>query len=109
MVGYPLGQQPDPPYCEDISAAPSLQLFNRLTVFPNPTQHIFNVELFLNKTDNLTLTVYNITGNPVFTKQFLYTDAFSETINMQGFPPGMYFVVVKTGSAAFSRKIFITH
>jgi hypothetical protein len=109
MVGYPLGQQPDPPYCEDISAAPSLQLFNRLTVFPNPTQHIFNVELFLNKTDNLTLTVYNITGNPVFTKQFLYTDAFSETINMQGFPPGMYFVVVKTGSAAFSCKIFITH
>jgi hypothetical protein len=108
MVGYELGQQPFPPYCEDISTVEEKNLFHKLKIYPNPSQGIFNIDLFFNKVTDATLSVYDMMGSEIKTKHFNSVDGISETLYLHDVQQGMYFIRIKTQSEVFSRKIVVS-
>jgi hypothetical protein len=107
MTGYTLGQEPFPPYCEDISAVEEKSLFNNLKIFPNPSQGNLTIELFFNTVTDASLAVYDMMGNVIQTKYYSEINGISETLDLNGVSAGIYFVSVKTQSGNFSKKVII--
>ena len=74
-----------------------------LTVYPNPASQEINViHDFSGNTD---ITIYNISGQPVFkTQNFESTGLNKQTLNIGNLPSGMYSLLIRSGKDAKTVK-----
>ncbi|MFT4762579.1 MAG: hypothetical protein ACI9XO_000728 [Paraglaciecola sp.] len=76
-------------------------------ISPNPTTDLVNLKIEINATAEVQMTVFNLMGQAVsfeiFGKQPAGT--FNETINMDKFPKGAYFVKIDVDGAMLSKKL----
>jgi hypothetical protein len=79
-----------------------------LKVYPNPNNGIFTLECEGLKINQISLSVFDLTGRVVYEK--LYHPAssrLSETIQLPGLPKGSYFIRVTEGSTVSRKKIIV--
>lgn len=72
----------------------------QIKVYPNPARDMLTVELNENRDGSLVL--FDFTGNVVINQAFTGTDY---QIDISKLPAGIYYVLVHSGKATFSRKI----
>ena len=72
-----------------------------ISIYPNPTTGIFNVESYQDNIENI--LVSNITGMKI--KEIDKIKATHFAINLFDFPAGCYFVTVKTENSSIVKKI----
>lgn len=82
---------------------------NSLNVYPNPSSGLTNVEVFVNQTENIKLTVYNVLGKVVYAenKGMATTGEHLYTIDGSDFPAGVYFVTLQAGDSTVTKKVSI--
>jgi hypothetical protein len=75
-----------------------------LDVYPNPTLDLLNIGYApsITKGEIVNVTVLSSTGQQVFTHQ-----GFTNTIETKGLPKGVYFLLIKTTSANYSKKFIV--
>ena len=77
--------------------------------FPNPFTGQSYVQVNLSSGNNLSLDVFNITGQKVAEKQYGYrtSGTHSLTLDAENLPSGIYFYTIKNGQEKITRKMVI--
>lgn len=79
-----------------------------VSIFPNPGQGIFHLQLDATRPLNLNLKVVNTLGKVVYDKQNVPVDGRTlYTLNLSDQPEGMYVLTVYDSQSSLSRKIVI--
>lgn len=74
-----------------------------LTVYPNPASHEINV--IHDFSGNTEITVYNISGQPVYKTQNFETEGLNkQTLNIGSLPTGMYNLHIRSGNEVKTVK-----
>ena len=85
-------------------------LSSSLSIFPNPSQGEFSISFasHLNSTDNVKVSVYDISGRLVYKNSFVNNALqFYQTIQLDNATPGVYIANISKGDSSTSHKIVI--
>ena len=81
---------------------------NELNITPNPNNGNFNLEINSNFTGLAKITIVDINGQEVFSKDLNLTqNRFVETINLNNAAKGVYLLKIKTESGEVSSKFIV--
>jgi hypothetical protein len=90
------------------SIAPSKNLDNTISVFPNPSSGLFNLSVALPGTARLKYSVFNAVGQKVYASALLTpTGMFNEEINLSSLPRGVYTLEINIAEKPYYRKLVI--
>jgi len=79
---------------------------DEMKIFPNPTADYLNIQLSVNESQNLMISISNTNGKTVFSETyFIYPGDFTKRINMSAYPKGTYFVNVQKADDLETLKI----
>ncbi len=82
----------------------------RMKLFPNPSSGIFRMTIENIAASDLNIQMTDLLGQCVFSRKIINRSAFfSEELNLQQMPEGLYLVRVIAGTEIFSEKIIIRH
>jgi len=77
-----------------------------ISIFPNPTNGIFNLRCTTNTNSEVLLNIINITGKIVYTKEFSnVSNNQTIPIDINNLSTGVYFVKVNIDGSSFTDKI----
>lgn len=77
--------------------------------YPNPFSDQTTIDIGLERSTNLDITVFNLIGQPVWQKTTgkLPGGMHNVTINGHAFTPGIYFLSINSGEFSVSRKMIV--
>ncbi|MCD4793586.1 MAG: choice-of-anchor J domain-containing protein [Bacteroidales bacterium] len=78
-----------------------------VTVYPNPSNGVFNVQMLNNKSAYLSMQIFNIQGQIIWQKELSNSINYTENINISNFTKGIYFIKINTGKKIVTKKIII--
>lgn len=83
------------------------EITSQVSIFPNPTTGDFTVELHLDKSTDLEITIYNAIGTTVhYTKEpGVQGTPFTHDVPFKDHPAGVYFVHVKAGTVKTVERL----
>jgi spore germination protein YaaH len=75
--------------------------------FPNPFNPITSIKYTISQNSFVNLTIYNINGKEVgkFINKSMKAGSYSEKINLDGLPSGIYYYVLNADSKHLTRKM----
>ncbi len=80
--------------------------FNKFLIYPNPFKDSFTISLNANTSDDVIITLYDISGRTVINKKFLNPNtSFKEELNFNSLAAGVYILNVRKGIAKASKKV----
>jgi hypothetical protein len=74
------------------------------TFYPNPFNNVINVKFLVVLEEDLTFTLYNIFGIPLYSKAFKSPQSIV-TLNFGRVPPGNYILLLKGKNYSYSKTI----
>ena len=77
-----------------------------VSIYPNPTHGILNVQLGDNMLDNTTITITNTIGERVASRT---ARSAKEQFNMNGLAEGVYLVNITSNGQKVTKKFVYTH
>ncbi len=81
--------------------------FENFSVYPNPSNGIFNLQFIPSSAEKIEVTLYDLRGRLI--DQMVYDDAstaiFNRELNYSNIDSGMYFLVVKNGDKKATKKL----
>ena len=87
-----------------------------LGIYPNPTVDYAKISFYLPKSENVTLEVFSVTGQLVYSQDNIYMSAGSQHFNWDAtnnsggnVQSGVYYVKVKAGNANSMEKLIIAN
>ncbi|MDX2248194.1 MAG: T9SS type A sorting domain-containing protein [Bacteroidia bacterium] len=78
---------------------------NLISVYPNPSEGLFNVEVELAKFDELEITIFDMKGEQVFGVSSNRAIKFEQQINLSNLASGVYMLNVTTSQGTASKRI----
>ncbi|MEO1433968.1 MAG: PDZ domain-containing protein [Bacteroidota bacterium] len=112
-------EQPETPLSEselaDIAEpveinAPTIQnvQIERLTLFPNPNQGLFEISFFLPEAGPTNIRVFDQSGRQVYNRQLnTFEGLFQDQIDITNQAAGTYFLFITQGNTTLNRKIVV--
>jgi hypothetical protein len=79
-----------------------------LAIFPNPTTGLFNVQLELNNSQDVSLRLVNVTGQVVKTIEAGTLSQGQWQFNLSEMPAGVYFLHIQTGVEKTTQRIVLS-
>ncbi|MBK8444816.1 MAG: choice-of-anchor J domain-containing protein [Sphingobacteriales bacterium] len=86
---------------EDLNGVVSFQMT------PNPTSSDVQLSLQLNKTENISIEIYNISGQKVVQLPNVVTNAIQERLDLSYLPSGTYTVKVNVGNQSAAATLML--
>ncbi len=77
------------------------------SVYPNPSTDIFNINLTANTSENVTLSVRNIVGQTILTKQLTVNGSTKESISLANYDKGIYFLTIDSNKERKTVKLIV--
>ncbi|WP_452230840.1 T9SS type A sorting domain-containing protein [Lacinutrix sp. MEBiC02404] len=93
--------------CLDPTASIDENAFDAFSIFPNPNNGAFTLQLNSASNNDIKVQVYDIRGRSVFNKEYVNTADFNQVINLNNVQSGMYLVKVSDGEKETIKKILI--
>lgn len=79
-----------------------------ITIYPNPTTGVFNISILNANFNQISITVFDITGKEVYSVTDKNTHAeYKKQINLGDLTSGMYYVRLNTGTDVKTKKLII--
>jgi len=79
---------------------------NQFSVYPNPSNNIFNIRLN-NSFEDINFNVVDVTGKQVISITDVAPNQNNYSINMEGYASGVYFLQIKTESGQTTKKLIL--
>jgi len=91
------------------ASAPSTELnFDELTVFPNPSDGLFNIRFNLPERGNTIVRVFDSRGAEVYTNSLgNFSGTFGDRIDIANNVKGIYFLTIQQDDLRISRKLVL--
>ncbi|NQY07051.1 MAG: T9SS type A sorting domain-containing protein [Flavobacteriaceae bacterium] len=81
---------------------------DNISLWPNPTNGDFNIQLTNSTTDNVSVSMYDIQGREVYTNVFEGTGGlFQKELNLGNLSSGVYLFNIEHGNKSSTKKIII--
>ena len=81
----------------------------KLNVYPNPNQGEFDINLNLEKSTELKVMLYDLSGKLIFEERKSgFIGIYNRKIELRAHPQGMYFLSVSTNGNVVTEKILYT-
>lgn len=80
---------------------------NNLSIFPNPTNGNFTVNLELDRSQDVVLEVYNLRGQVISRVESRNAIVVEEDFSLESAPAGVYFIQVTTDRGTAGRKVVL--
>jgi hypothetical protein len=94
-----------------VNVLPSIAKYNNelidLGVFPNPNNGSFTLKFVTNTTNDFEVSVFDIRGRRIYTKNFENRINFNQTINLDRTQSGVYLMTVSSSSDQVTKRIII--
>ncbi len=74
-----------------------------MSIYPNPTSGSF--ELRVNYSGTLSVNIMNLLGSSIYKDEMESNGKFKSTIDLSGYPEGIYFVTLRTGNKIYVKKL----
>lgn len=84
----------------------SFELDN-LSIYPNPNNGNFNVLFDNASSNNVGITVFDLSGRSVFKRSYETSNSFNQNINLGAVSAGMYLVNIVDGNRTVTQKIIV--
>ncbi len=78
-----------------------------MTISPNPSTGLFKLSISGLNERNATISVTDITGRTIVLHTLSFAPIQPEQFDLSGYPKGLYFVKIQTGSESMVRKLVI--
>lgn len=78
-----------------------------LTIYPNPTNGVFTIEMRDVQTDVYTIKVTNVLGQKVFESANSISGLHKENIDLSAFQKGVYLIEIKNSTATVAERIIV--
>lgn len=86
---------------------PSIDFENSITIYPNPSNGVFNVQFTSDSTNEIKINVHDIRGREVYTKSFTNNGFFNEAIQLNQSQSGVYILTIQDGDKKEVKKIIV--
>jgi len=81
---------------------------NSLTIFPNPTDGLFQMNYQSLDNENLNVSITDISGRVIYQEEVKeFNGVLNESFDLTKYADGMYFLQVIQGEEIFSEKIIL--
>ena len=77
----------------------------KLTLAPNPTSGVINLDVEMNVAEDLIVRVTNISGQTVLTQKFDAAKAINQSLDLSQHANGIYILSLTTAKGTLTRKI----
>lgn len=83
---------------------------NQLSIYPNPTDGITNVNFDLAQASKVTMTVFNMVGQKVIAEDFgqMQAGQHADVLNMSELDPGVYLLNFNVNGESMTKRITLT-
>lgn len=93
---------------DNSSSINELSNISQLVIAPNPTSERINIQTQLQQSSEVTILVYNLTGQVLYTQTTLANQGvYSKTIYASNFSAGVYFCEIKSGNSSVIEKVIL--
>jgi len=75
------------------------------TIYPNPGDALFNIQIFSEKPDLLQIKLSNILGEKIFSTQVQIDNTKNYQLNLENLPDGVYILVIGNDELLVTRKL----
>lgn len=93
--------------CEPAVGVEEIPVISDLTIYPNPGNGRFNLELLVNNRVDVKYLISDMIGQVLLRNEFVSHYMSNEIIDMSGYPPGVYILHLKAGDELITRKLII--
>jgi hypothetical protein len=93
--------------CEPAIGIEKIPDISDLTIYPNPGNGIFNLEMYLNIVTDVELTAYNMIGQQVWQQTMKGVSVIHDLVDLQHLEPGVYLMNIRAGHERRIEKIVI--
>jgi hypothetical protein len=84
------------------------EIFNNLTIFPNPSNDKVNIKFAIEGTQNIKIELLSLTGNTLFSETLNnFKGAYAKTLDVSDFAKGIYFLRITADSGVTNKKIIV--
>ncbi|MBN3034739.1 MAG: T9SS type A sorting domain-containing protein, partial [Bacteroidales bacterium] len=82
-----------------------------ITIYPNPTSEVLNIQYGLNLASDITIEIYDMLGSKISGAQLGRMNAIDHIyrLNVSEWKGGIYFVTIRSGEVAETRKIQVVN
>ncbi|MEO5777929.1 MAG: reprolysin-like metallopeptidase [Flavobacterium sp.] len=78
-----------------------------LVLYPNPNKGSFNVKFDSNSGNDINISVFDIRGRAIYSKNFANSGVFDQNLNMEDIQSGVYLLTVTDGKMKQTKKIMV--
>lgn len=78
-----------------------------LSVYPNPSNGIFRLDVGKNKSEDISLNIFNMTGTKIYSVEHFDKGVSQITIDLSGKPAGVYFFDMTTSTGKTVKRLVI--
>lgn len=75
-----------------------------ISLYPNPSNGLFSVDIHNDRSENLFVTIYNLLGQEQLHTESVYANRWLKTIDASSFAAGTYFVQITVGEEVVFMK-----
>lgn len=93
--------------CLETSTDETLAAQIGLNIFPNPSDGLFNLNLNLDKTTPVSMSVYDVQGRVIWAKNEMIGNDFTEELDFLNQPSGVYFLRMIVGEELVTQRLVI--
>tara|TARA_B110000003_G_scaffold39408_1_gene36211 strand:+ start:1016 stop:4798 length:3783 start_codon:yes stop_codon:yes gene_type:complete len=81
---------------------------NNLTVYPNPSKDIFNVEFNSNTNQDIDLRVHNVLGEVIFSESLKnFNGDYNRSVDLSQYPNAIYILQLNTQDGILNKKLVL--
>jgi len=80
---------------------------SNISVYPNPSSDVFNLNLSLSDYSEVELSVVNTSGLKVYYKKYNFSKSFINQFDLSKYPNGLYFLQLRADGLIFNDKLIL--
>jgi len=82
-------------------------MIDKVKIYPNPSEGMFYLDVTESSMSNVSLTVYDVIGNVVVSKNLNLTPGKRQALDLAASGKGVYFVNIKFGETSITKRISV--
>jgi hypothetical protein len=95
-------------YVTDFHTSVSETGVDALSVYPNPSRNLFNIEFNSDIKQSLVVRLVNVTGGDVLKDKLVdFEGDYKRTIDLSSYSKGIYFLKIETTSGIINKKLIL--
>jgi len=81
---------------------------DEITIYPNPSQDVFNVEFNSLSRQDLTFRIINVVGAVVYTENLNeFVGQYTKQVDLSTYKKGVYFLEITTDNGVINKKLIL--